>query len=132
MPLEKKYEDVVTYLNRIENRVSSLEFIKHQYASITLDPGRPTAYRRLDSDTGSFLVSLDSVSPYLDGQKVTLSIGNPSSATYSGFTLKVRWGMRYPKYDANKAGEFLEQFELAKKSTQETEIKLTNTVELGR
>ena len=72
------------------------------------------------------------MSPYLDGQKVTLSIGNPSSATYSGFTLKVRWGMRYPKYDANKAGEYLEQYRLAKKSTQETEIKLTNKLSSGK
>jgi hypothetical protein len=53
-------------------------------------------FQRIDSDTGSFLVSCEDVTPYLDGYKIRLRIGNLSSATYNGFKLTVKWGRAMP------------------------------------
>ncbi len=61
------------------------------YSSIQLDPSS-TAYQRLDTASGFFLVACEGVKPYLDGYVVTLHIGNPTSATYTGFTLHAQWG----------------------------------------
>ncbi|MCC6356190.1 MAG: DUF3251 domain-containing protein [Verrucomicrobiae bacterium] len=50
----------------------------------------------VDSQAGRFLVSCDGVEPYLDGHRVTLEIGNPFNATFSGFELAIRFGRRPP------------------------------------
>jgi hypothetical protein len=57
-----------------------------------LEPSSPGGYAVMESNTGSFPVALRDVQPHLDGYKVTLDIGNLSSATYQGFTLKAEWG----------------------------------------
>ncbi len=59
-----------------------------------LDPTNPKGYQKLDTDVASFLVSLSDASPYLDGYKVKLSIGNPSTADFNGFEVKAAWGKR--------------------------------------
>jgi hypothetical protein len=125
-------KDLEERLNQLIRRVYTLELEKTANSSVTIDPGLPKAYQRLDSTTGSFFVLLESVTPYLDGQKVTLTIGNPSSATYSGFTLKVKWGPRYPTYDPKDSVEYFKQLELVSKSTQQRDIKLTDSLIGGR
>jgi outer membrane murein-binding lipoprotein Lpp len=40
-------------------------------------------FERIDTDTGSFFISVEDVQPYLDGYKLRLKIGNPSSATFN-------------------------------------------------
>jgi hypothetical protein len=62
--------------------------------SVELDPSEK-GYSRLDSSTGSFLISIGGVKPYADGCKVTVDIGNLTTATYKGFTMHARWGQRY-------------------------------------
>ncbi|GAW91191.1 DUF3251 domain-containing protein [Calderihabitans maritimus] len=78
-------------LSQAEQDILDLKFnqkYRHRIAIIGTTPG---GYVRLDSETGTFLVSVLDVVPYLDGFKVFLSIGNPSYATYNGFTLKGYW-----------------------------------------
>lgn len=111
----------------IYRRLMSLE----QYDSATFDPTGQKSYQRINSNTGIFLVILDNVSPYLDGQKVTLSIGNPSSAKYTGFKLKLTWGMRFPEFDGKDAEEWNKQYRLAIESTKEKEISLPDTLQPG-
>lgn len=53
-------------------------------------------YSRLDSTTGSFLISVQGVKSYADGCKVALDIGNLTTATYKGFTMHAGWGQRNP------------------------------------
>lgn len=67
------------------------------YKTAIFDPADPGGYSRLDSDGGTFLVSLVNADRYLDGYRVTMHFGNPSSATYAGFKLKAKWGARYEK-----------------------------------
>ena len=51
----------------------NVQALKHQAAEFNAaTPG----YHRMDSETGTFLISCEKVEPYLDGQKLTLSIGN--------------------------------------------------------
>lgn len=61
------------------------------YQSIQLDPTQK-AYQRLDTASGFFLISCQDATPYLDGYKLLLDVGNPTSATYHGFTFNVTWG----------------------------------------
>ena len=114
-------------LQNIYQRLMTLE----QYKSVEFDPSEQRSYQRLDTNNGYFLVILDNVSTYLDGQKVTLTIGNPSSIQYSGFKLKATWGMRYPAYDGKFSDEWAKKYEEASASTQTKEISLTDALPPG-
>ena len=47
-------------------------------------------FLKLDTTNGPVLVSVQEVSPYLDGYKVKLELGNPTNATYTNFTIKAQ------------------------------------------
>lgn len=68
-------------------------------------------YRQVATDSGVFLVALDKVTPYANGQKLTFRIGNPQSATFRNPTVAVRWGMPSPAVggmDGNYAKAYAE------------------------
>jgi hypothetical protein len=66
------------------------------------------------------LVSLEDASPYLNGYRVKLSIGNPSNAKFSGAKVKVRWARAY---DFDKFTS--ESYALWQSSIHEKEATLT-------
>ena len=84
------------------------------------------SYQKLDTATGVLLVSLDDVVPYLNGYKIHISIGNPSSASYAGYKIKIRWAKAY---DYNKYTEA--SYNEWDKSAQEREISFTDKLESG-
>ena len=77
------------------------------------------SYQRLDTDNGLFLISVQEATPYLNGYKVRLHIGNPSYATYSGFTAKAKWGKICGAATYSEAS-----FNEWQKSLQERELRL--------
>jgi len=58
------------------------------------DGADTSGFQRLTTDSGFFLIAINNVEPYLDGYKVTFSIGNPFSATYKNLKINVTWGKR--------------------------------------
>jgi hypothetical protein len=54
--------------------------------------GSTKGFELAKTEYGSFLVSLVDVQPYLDGFKVTLSIGNPLYADITDGTISVKYG----------------------------------------
>lgn len=72
---------------------SALYDLKHD--SAVFDPASPSRYLRIDTAAGALLVSLEKVEPYLDGVRVDLQIGNPTSTSFQGFELNARWARRF-------------------------------------
>ena len=68
------------------------------------------SYQRIDANVATLYVSTESVDSYLDGYKVKLKIGNPTTADFNSFTLISYWG---PTYNTNLT---VEAFESAQKS----------------
>jgi hypothetical protein len=66
-------------------------------------------------------------SPYLDGYRVTLHIGNPSFASYDGFELTVKWNSKYDwsNFDTST-------FDTWQKSERNKELSFTNSLVLGK
>ena len=56
------------------------------YGSAPVDP-QHNGYFNLKTPYGVLLIKTDSVEQYLDGFKIHLSIGNPTSASFNGFSL---------------------------------------------
>lgn len=88
--LEKKVSD-------LEGRIVQLSIRSTKYDAAELNISRD-AYQRVDDSTGtSFLVRLVRAESYLNGYKITVAIGNITTATFNGCDLTVRWGTREPK-----------------------------------
>lgn len=99
--LKSDYDELKVRLDDFESGMSDMRLdmlIAGPQKTILLD-WATGGYQKIDTDVGYFLISLDDVTPYLDGKKVKLRIGNPSTATFKGFDLEFKWGQ---KYDSKK------------------------------
>ncbi len=107
----------------LQSKIFALELGQNTYDAIALDPASPKGYKRIDTSSGIFLISLEEVKPYLDGYKVILDLGNTSSVIYSGFTLKAKWGRRYD-YSVTQPDQL--EYDKWIKSLQKKEVSFTN------
>lgn len=109
---------------RLEAKVDAHEILEHGFKTALLDPSSK-GYQRIDTASGFFLISLKDIRPYLNGYKLILHIGNPSSATYSGFTLKTKWGR---KFDSTQTQSDPSAFDNWEKSLQQKEAPFTEEI----
>jgi hypothetical protein len=72
---------------------------------------------------GAFTVVSKGVSPYLDGYKVRLLIGNLTSANFSGGKINISWGLPFPDFDSKTLTDDLEKYQ---KSQKQKEFEVTN------
>jgi hypothetical protein len=94
--LQSRISDLAADNEKLSTRVLTLEITKDPYKSVALDL-TSRAYQRIDTETAAFLISVNDASPYVDGYRVKLSIGNPYCGTYSGFKLNVSWNTAVSK-----------------------------------
>jgi hypothetical protein len=76
-------------------KLLSLEDRVKSYNSRIFDFGDKT-HQRIDSQNGFFLVRVDDVKPTPTGVKVTLQMGNPFAASFTGLKLMAKWGKPNP------------------------------------
>ena len=128
-----KESDVQTLRERVsklEGRVFAIEYANSLHAAAWFDPTGDKSYQRVDTDVASFLVVLQHVQPYLDGQRVTLLIGNPNNVVFSGLEIHAMWTKRVP--DAKLAPQQLEKaWNEYNSSQREKNITLTDTLRPG-
>lgn len=98
----KNYNMIQKDLESINSKIFILESSAETNKAAILDPSNLGGYTRFDSNSGAFLVSLKDLQPYLDGYRVILEIGNPSSVTYNGFNLKAEWGESLYNFTGDK------------------------------
>jgi TolA-binding protein len=92
--LKARIDELETLKKDLQYRLVRVELTQNANQTALLDL-TSHAYQRLDSSTGTFLISFEDATPYLDGYRVALSIGNPSFATFKGFKLHVKWNTKY-------------------------------------
>jgi hypothetical protein len=71
------------------NRLADLEARNGSSTTVQTDD---SGYGTIHVDQGIFIVRAVSATPYLDGYKVHLKIGNSTSATFRGATTNIMWG----------------------------------------
>ena len=106
--LEHEVTDLKTRVDKLDGETtrlqSELDAEKARYSSVIFDPSSK-GYQRLNTTSGSFLVSLKDVQPYADGYNLKLAIGNLSSAEYSGFILTAKWNKSFDKFTPEDWGK---------------------------
>jgi len=127
--LEAQIKALQSQVQSLEDDVLGLQLglqvASERYTAAIFDPSDPGGYQRIDTRGGTFLVSLQNVTPYVDGFRVTCNFGNPSSVTFNGFTLKVKWG---PRFDFKVTGMKLAEWQA---SLREREVSLTSSLQGG-
>jgi hypothetical protein len=92
--LSEKVADLQIKVNLLETRISLRESGAIAILSSS-DKGYDLAMTRF----GTFPVALKNIVPYLDGYRISLSIGNPTTARFDGFTLRLGAGSRGETYE---------------------------------
>lgn len=93
--------------------------------SAVFDPITTQGYQLLDVGIVRVMVSVESVTPYADGVKVVLFIGNPNAVTLSGLDGEIEYG---PSTASIKDGDFAGWSAAQKKVTTD----ITATILPGR
>ena len=95
--LEARITALEKRIGGLERRVYALEYHNRKDDTAELDVSQLDGpYQRLNTNSGTFLVSLKNIERYLNGYKATISIGNISSATFKGFELTMSWAAAEP------------------------------------
>ncbi|MCC7386893.1 MAG: DUF3251 domain-containing protein [Deltaproteobacteria bacterium] len=86
-----------TLQKQVDNLRASTEFLRafmlapEPFETAVFKTSDLSGYARVDSTLGPLLISIEDIKPQLDGFRIMLSVGNPSSVTYLGFKIRATW-----------------------------------------
>lgn len=103
---------------RIEMNAFSRRFSR----SVVFSPDS-TGYQTLVTSLGTYFVTLDNVTPYADGQKITFRIGNPYSSPLKNPTVSVTWAQRPPSPESEGYQDAWLKWHATQRSKRETFFK---------
>lgn len=92
-----KIEFLMEYVGKLSEQIQALDR-RLDYSELPEDETwtelntTQKSYLPIKTRVGILFVALDNITPYLDGYRLTIRIGNPSSATLNGFQLSAQWG----------------------------------------
>lgn len=89
--LEVKVKDLTTQVAKVEREASWDRAFKMLDSVAYLTPGSD-GYSIVQFELGRVTVSLKNIEPYANGSRVTLRIGNPTSATLEAVKAILEWG----------------------------------------
>lgn len=127
--LAKRLSKLEKEVNELSMRVLKNEMTSAlddmRFTSAEFDPSE-SKFQRIDTSLGSFAVSIQNVEPFADGIRVTLNLGNLSSARFNGATLNLRYGARnnIQVTDADSSSKFSAWFA----SLQSKDIDITDSL----
>lgn len=93
-------------IGALNSKLSTLETLININTSLlsSFDEGQASvreggSYGIVKTRHGIFLASINKIEPYLDGYRVTFSVGNPTNMTFHGGEFKVGWGLPWGTKD---------------------------------
>ena len=122
-------KELESQIKTLEGRIAAIQILldrkQDRSDTVNLDPSS-RGYQRVDSDTSYFLVSVKDASPYLDGYRLTLNIGNLADADFTNVVLTIKWAKAYDW------GKFTnESYNEWKQSIHSKDISLTDLLKGG-
>jgi outer membrane murein-binding lipoprotein Lpp len=129
--IETKVTELETKINELELDLNLTKLKDEKYSSANFDPAEGERYQRLDTTSGTLLITLSDVRPYLDGVKVKLKLGNIQSASYSGFVISSEYSRRFPKYIKDQPEQNKKNTEEYERSIRKKEQEFTQLLKAG-
>ena len=134
--LKKNYElsaqvaDLKKRTTNLEDQMSlllsMLQGKQDKNEEVILDPSSLNTYQRIDAGSFQLLVSLESVTPFLNGYKVVIDVGNPSTVKLSNVKVTCKWAKRFD-WNNNSPDAFKRWHD----SIRSTEVSVQKTVVSG-
>ena len=88
--LEARVANLEHYVDSLTQNINQqFQFINNKTVKIDLFS---KSFQKVETNSGIFLVSIESVKEEGNGYKFGIKIGNISNADYNGFRLRLRWG----------------------------------------
>ncbi len=109
------FQQLAAKVSNLEGKVRMLEgklllaSLNGPQESALFDPQGQSGYQPIKAPAGVILMSLEKVEPYLDGFIVTMNIGNPSSASYTGLKGTIKWGRTFDLAKGDEHNKLLEK-----------------------
>ena len=137
-PAPDKKESIEDQIRNLKRDVFNLKVqvgnMVGGYADVSTEE---KGYSIAQTKYGSFAVVCKNVTPYLDGYKVQLGIGNLTSARFNGAKIGLMWGEDFKTKDISVTNSFLPgrytTFEVILTPAKPTEIKrFTVTLEFDQ
>ena len=118
-------KESIEYLsNRFyESKAEAIIYNKAVFADMT-----DSKYQRVDTFVGSVLVLIEKVKAHADGVKVTLLVGNLTTAKFPGGSYTAKYGGRSPLLDKDFDDKAYSEWE---KNLQTKESNFTNEIKPG-
>jgi len=121
-------ETLRTEIRNLRQQVFQLKGKVSRYESISLDPTEK-GYSRINTSSGFFLIAVRDTKPYLDGYRLSLAVGNPSTVRYDGFKLAVSWQAPIPKQkDEESSEQYSKRLDEWSQGGHEKEFTFTETL----
>ncbi|MDB5800070.1 MAG: hypothetical protein JWL63_1009 [Rhodocyclales bacterium] len=102
----KEQKTLAKRLAEVEGKVALMQLeslMKDDAATVSTEEN---TYGVAKTNFGQFPVIARNLTPYLDGYKAKIGVGNLSTAQFNGAKMTVSWG---PPYDENKPNEYASQ-----------------------
>ena len=100
--LRHQIDSIKDVIGNLNWKQSMNEFSQNVEGIAYLTPGS-NGYSIIKTDIGLITVSLEDIKPYANGSRITLSIGNLTSATINGAKINIDWGTVNAKGNPNNA-----------------------------
>jgi hypothetical protein len=106
LAIEERFGHIENDVSRISNQVSVLEWVVTDTNTAIFSP-KEEGFQKIETGVGDVYVSLENITPYADGYKVTFTIGNPSAANILNARASLSYGSPFNRevsYEAWRAG----------------------------
>jgi len=98
-PLHKRINELENQLKELSALIGKQESALEGYLSsrendqyAVIDTTELNNFGLAKTEYGNFPISIEDVTPYLDGYKLTISVANPTTMRFTGMEVDIRWG----------------------------------------
>lgn len=126
-PLPPKVPDISEEVRKLQTNLLKLQFrVDALESGGALVSTEEQGYGIAKTNFGAFTISANAVTPYLDGFKVKLRIGNLTSANFNGAKIAVSWGGAKDIFE-----QIVNDVEGGSKNRKKKEVSVTNQFPSG-
>lgn len=116
---------------KIQSQVSILQMRQQQWTSASFDPVTEQGFARADTSVATLLVAISDIKSYADGIKISLSVGNTSSATLSNVDGTATFGASQPDLDWIKDEQAIQKFNIWRSSLKTRDFSINGNLAPG-
>ena len=129
--LTKKVNDLSVLTKKVSALETQVELmhLSEETRDRNLDLSGNAEFIKIESDLSMFFVSVKKVEPYADGVQVTLNIGNPMYATFTGLETKIKYAKTAYAIDLSSSGT--DKYDEWKKTVLEKSIDIDTVLKPG-